>query len=142
MKIYNSSLYVMRQEFTKTGEILKYTQAYSQYFKKDKRYNKLYGTLPAQTSIQTIKLAEQAMKSFSKLLEGYLDNNRLRLKGRPGLPKYKDSKTGRCPVIFKNQQIKYTAFSKEKQQETHLTGSISFPKEFGKTTKTKLGIQI
>ena len=97
--LYNSTLYAIRQHFFSTGEYLSYNQVNKEFTHSDQSD---YRAVPAKVAKQIQKLDDKAMKSFFGLLEVYKAG---KLKDRPKLPGYLDSKTGRQVVPYEKGAI-------------------------------------
>lgn len=97
--LYNSTLYAIRQHFFSTGEYLSYNQVNKEFTHSDQSD---YRALPAKVAKQIQMLDDNAMKSFFGLLEVYKAG---KLKDRPKLPGYLDSKTGRQVVPYEKGTI-------------------------------------
>ena len=65
----------------------------------------MYYELPANSSQQTMMLADKSVKGYFKLLRKWKKDNTT-LNGKPNFPHYKDSEDGRQVVVFTINQAK------------------------------------
>ena len=125
--LYNTGLYVERQAFLEKDQNLKGIRFIPEftlinYLKESKSFK----ALPCSISQQILKKVTQNFQSFFKATKDYNKHPEKYL-GRPKLPKYKDSKTGRFQLI-----LNYNAFRFNKEY-------ITFHKELkGFKVKTHL----
>jgi putative transposase len=115
--IYNSALYICRQHYFKYNQIPSYLDLNS--FHKD-LYTEDYKSLPSGTTQQILMLTQRTMKSFINASKDFY-NNPQKYKAKPRLPKYKHKTTGRCILIFTNQQIRF------KEGYIHFPASTNIP---------------
>jgi putative transposase len=115
--IYNSALYICRQHYFEYNQLLSYTTLNS--FHKD-LYTNDYKSLPIQTTQQVLMLTQRTMKAFINASKDFY-NKPQKYKAKPKLPKYKHKITGRCLLIFTNQQIKF------KEGCIHFPASTNIP---------------
>lgn len=96
--LYNKALYVIRQEYIKSGNLIEYRQI-------DKIAQKWeeYKALGAMQSQQTLKILEQNWKSYEALKQDYKKNPK-KYTGKPRIPKYLD-KNGRFVAVFTKQRV-------------------------------------
>ena len=103
--LYNQALYVVKQEFEKTGKFLGFYQI-DKIMKKtcnlDGEIN--YYNLKAQTAQQVLKLLEKNWKSYFKSIKDW-KKNPSKYKGMPKPPKFKKSGEQNI-IIFTNQNSK------------------------------------
>lgn len=90
--LYNLGLYHVRQYFFENKKYLNYENNYHTIKTTD-----AYKGLPTKVSCQTLKLIDQAFKSFF----GQLKNKEL----KPKIPKYLDKENGRFVVKFPKQAL-------------------------------------
>ena len=125
--LYNTRLYIERQAFLEKDQSLKGIKFIPEftlinYLKESESFK----ALPCSISQQILKKVTQNFQSFFKAIKDYNKYPEKYL-GRPKLPKYKDSKSGRFPLI-----LNYNAFRFNKEY-------ITFHKEFkGFKVKTHL----
>ena len=96
--LYNYANYIIRQEFIKTGNYIKYHD-----IDKLLHHEQPYKQLMSQASQCTLQMLDRCWKSFFVTNEEYKKNPDKFL-GKPSLPKYK-KRDGRYPWILKNNQI-------------------------------------
>ena len=92
--IYNSALYTIRQYYFENKKYLSWVNV-NNNFVKDKQVD--YYALPCKVAQQTLKMADNNMKSFFKALNAK--------NSKPRLPKYLEKTSGRYMVIYTNQAI-------------------------------------
>jgi putative transposase len=97
--VYNSGLYLFRQEFIHNHNIISYKDIYY-----DLRYKKDYKALPDKISKQTLRILSSNINGFFAALKDWKKNPSKYL-GRPCLPKYKDSKKGRFVCSYEKGAI-------------------------------------
>jgi putative transposase len=114
--VYNSALYICKQQYFSTKNIISYTNLEKLH---KTSYTQDYKALPAQTVQQIIKTTQEMMQSFYQASKEYTVNPN-KFKARPRLPRYKHKTKGRYTLIFTNQQAKYKIINSQ--------GYISFPK--------------
>ena len=125
--LYNTRLYIERQAFLEKDQRLKGIKFIPEftlinYLKESESFK----ALPCSISQQILKKVTQNFQSFFKAIKDYNKHPEKYL-GRPKLPKYKDSKSGRFPLI-----LNYNAFRFNKEY-------ITFHKELkGFKVKTHL----
>ncbi|PKP60324.1 MAG: transposase, partial [Candidatus Altiarchaeales archaeon HGW-Altiarchaeales-1] len=81
--LYNEAIYIIRQEFIKTGKWVTYSQLY--YLLKN---SENFKQLPAQTAQQILILVEKNWKAFFKAMKEYRKHPE-KFKSKPALPGYK-----------------------------------------------------
>ena len=91
--LYNKALYTIRQHFFEHKEYLNYTKVYHLLKSSDE-----YKRLPSNASQQTLKQADNAFKSFFKLLKAKKDT-------KVHIPRYLD-KDGHYKVIYTKAHLK------------------------------------
>lgn len=101
--LYNHANYVVRQEFIKNGNWIKYGQL-DKLLKADLEYPDYKNMPTAQSAQQTLRLLDKNWKSFFVAMKDWSKNKEKYL-GRPRLPKYK-RKNGRHLLILTNQNVK------------------------------------
>ena len=117
--LYNHANYLVRKEFTETGNWLRY-QELDKLLRKDTDYPD-YKTMPAaQSAQQTLQLLDSSWKAFFRSIKDW-SKNKDKYSGRPNLPNYKP-KDGRMVFILTNQQVKLK------------DGILHFPKTFKEFT--------
>lgn len=128
--IYNSALYICRQNFFKSEKLIGYSALNSLH---KNTYTSDYKSLPAQTTQQILKVVSQNMKAFVNATKDY-NKNKQKYKAKPQIPKYKHKQNGRFNLYFTNQQVKfkdgYIRFPKSTNippLKTHL--NLSLPKD-------------
>ena len=92
--LYNSALYAIRQYYFESKKYLSWISV-NHNFVKDKQVD--YYALPCKVAQQTLKMADNNMKSFFKALKAK--------NSKPKLPKYLEKASGRYVVIYTNQAI-------------------------------------
>lgn len=100
--LYNSALFIIRQEFFNSGHYLNYYNV-NKIMHDSEQID--YKSLPSQISQQTLKLVDQNFKSFFKSIKDYSKYPN-KYKGKPKLPKYLDKLFGRQVVHITKQYIK------------------------------------
>lgn len=124
--IYNSALYLCRQNYFEYKQLIGYTALNS--FHKS-LYESDYKSLPTQTTQQILQVVSKNMKAFTNASKDYY-NNPEKYKAKPKLPKYKHKTKGRFNMYFTNQQIKF------KEGYIHFPASTNIP-----PLKTHLNLQ-
>jgi len=117
--LYNEAVYIIRQEFIKTGKWITYSQLY--YLLKN---SENFKQLPAATAQQILILVEKNWKAFFKAMKEYRKHPE-KFKSKPALPGYKP-KNGEFILLFTNQQIKIKS------------NKVEFPKKIDIEVKTRL----
>ncbi|PKP55216.1 MAG: transposase, partial [Candidatus Altiarchaeales archaeon HGW-Altiarchaeales-2] len=117
--LYNEAIYIIRQEFIKTGKWITYSQLY--YLLKN---SENFKQLPAATAQQILILVEKNWKAFFKAMKEYRKHPE-KFKNKPALPGYKP-KDGEFMLLFTNQQIKLKS------------NKVEFPKKIVLEVKTRL----
>jgi len=117
--LYNEAIYIIRQEFIKTGKWITYSQLY--YLLKN---SENFKQLPAATAQQILILVEKNWKAFFKAMKEYKKHPE-KFKNKPALPGYKP-KDGEFMLLFTNQQIKIKS------------NKVEFPKKIVLEVKTRL----
>lgn len=97
--LYNSGLYIFKQTLLNENKWLFYSD-FIKYF----QGTDIYKELPAQVAQQTLKQLDRNIKSYVKTIKDY-SKNKSKYKGKPKLPRYLDSKTGRFVYINPGQSI-------------------------------------
>ena len=122
--LYNYANYIIRQEFIKNGNWIRYNNL--DKILKQEGNNFDYKNMPlASCSQQCLKLLDKNWKSFFQSIKDY-NQNPSKYLGRPKLPKYKP-KNGRNILILTSQNCKIQK------------GIVKFPKTFkGFYLKTKV----
>ena len=122
--LYNYANYIIRQEFIKNGNWIRYNNL--DKILKQEGNNFDYKNMPlASCSQQCLKLLDKNWKSFFQSIKDY-NQNPSKYLGRPKLPKYKP-KNGRNILILTSQNCKIQK------------GIVKFPKTFkGFYLKTKI----
>lgn len=101
--LYNHANYLVRREFTETGNWLRY-QDLDKILKQDTEHPD-YSRMPtAQTAQQILMLLDRSWTSFFRSIKDWSKHKHKYL-GRPKLPKYK-SKDGKMILIITGQQAK------------------------------------
>ena len=95
--LYNSTLYLIRQYFFKTGKFLKYNDAYKMFVQEN---NPDYYAMNTKVSQHVMQLVEQNFKSFFAKLKKCKD-------GSNKIPKYLDKLNGRQVAHFSNQAFSF-----------------------------------
>ena len=95
--LYNSTLYLIRQYFFKTGKFLKYNDAYKVFVKEN---NQDYYAMNTKVSQHVMQLVEQNFKSFFAKLKKHKN-------GINKIPKYLDKLNGRQVAHFSNQAFSF-----------------------------------
>ena len=125
--LYNTGLYIERQAFLEKDpsfKDIKFIPEFTliNYLKESEPFK----DLPSVMSQQILKKVTQNFQSFFKATKDY-NKNPDKYLGRPKLPKYKDSKTGRFPLIltyvtfrFNKEYITFHKVLKGFKVKTHL----------------------
>ncbi|KFZ25617.1 MAG: putative transposase [Candidatus Izimaplasma bacterium HR2] len=108
--LYNRANYIIRQEFIK-DEDNKYLNYYDINRMMIDNNNIDYRTFPAKVSNGILRLLDKNWKSFFKSIKDYSKNPNKYL-GRPKIPRYKDTKTGRNIIPFEKGAISKTELRK------------------------------
>lgn len=95
--LYNSTLYLIRQYFFKTGKFLKYNDAYKIFVQEN---NPDYYAMNTKVSQHVMQLVEQNFKSFFAKLKKCKDRSNK-------IPKYLDKLNGRQVTHFSNQAFSF-----------------------------------
>ena len=124
--LYNATLYKIKQEYSKTGKFLRYSDL-EKLFRNENNID--YFNLPTNSSQQILRLFDKNLKSYFTLLKKW-KKSKTSLNGCPKFPKYKDKVKGRNILIFAGQtQIRFK------------DGYILFPNKLNLTPlKTKIAI--
>ena len=99
--LYNSTLYTIRQEYIKNGIYLSYGKVQKE-FQDSKNFD--YIQLPAKVAQSVMRKVDKNFTSFFAALKDWKEHPE-KYKGRPKLPKYKDSLDGRFMAIYTEQAI-------------------------------------
>lgn len=99
--LYNATLYRIRQEYINSGKYLNYYSIQKEF---QTTNNVDYRALPAKTAQQTMKLVDRNFKAFFASIKSY-KVNKAKFKGRPKIPNYLNSKSGRFVTVFTYQGI-------------------------------------
>jgi len=99
--LYNSTLYAIRQEYIKNGIYLSYGKVQKE-FQDTKNFD--YKQLPAKVAQSVMRKVDKNFTSFFAALKDWKKHPE-KYKGRPKLPKYKDSLDGRFMAIYTEQTI-------------------------------------
>lgn len=97
--IYNSALYLWRQQLSKEKKFLGSKESYRLI----KDLN-CYSDLPQNVAVATFNLVYQNIKAYFDSVKSF-KNNPSKFSGPPRIPKYKDSEKGRCVAIFNSRVI-------------------------------------
>ena len=105
--LYNTGLYIERQAFLEKDPSLKGIKFIPEftlinYLKESEPFK----ALPCSISQQILKKVTQNFQSFFKATKDY-NKHPDKYLGRPKLPKYKDSKSGRFPLILNYNAFRY-----------------------------------
>lgn len=120
--LYNYANYTIRQHFFQTGEYLNYNTIQRQL-----QDCIDYKALPAKVSQQILMVLDKNWKAFFKALEAYRIDPRKFL-GRPRLPKYKNTQTGRNQLVYTTQAL----------SKPYLRLGVIQPSKSGIAIKTKI----
>ena len=96
--LYNSTLYLIRQYFFKTGKFLKYNDAYKMFVQEN---NPDYYAMNTKVSQHVMQLVEQNFKSFFAKLKKH------KYDGSNKIPKYLDKLNGRQVAHFSSQAFSF-----------------------------------
>lgn len=96
--IYNSTLYAWRQELINNNRFLSSTDNYRLI-----KELECYKRLPQNVAVSTFNLVGQNIKAYFAAIREFKKDPE-KFNGKPGLPKYKDAKDGRCVAIF-NERV-------------------------------------
>lgn len=99
--LYNSTLYAIRQEYIKNGIYLSYGKVQKE-FQDTKNFD--YKQLPAKVAQSVMRKVDKNFTSFFAALKDWKEHPE-KYKGRPKLPKYKDSMDGRFMTIYTEQAV-------------------------------------
>lgn len=128
--IYNSALYICRQNYFEYKQLIGYTALNS--FHKS-LYESDYKSLPAKTTQQILQVVSKNMKAFINASKDY-QNNPTKYRAKPKIPKYKHKQKGRFNLYFTNQQVRFKdgfihfpASTNIPPLKTHL--NLSLPKD-------------
>ena len=101
--LYNSALYLIKQEFLKSGKWIR-------YYEMDKLIKEVnpepYRALPACVSQQILMQLDTNLKGYFQAIKAWKRDNK-KFTGCPIFPKFKDSKTGRNLVIMSSNNAKH-----------------------------------
>jgi len=97
--LYNEAIYIIRQEFFKTGKWIRYNDLAFQL-----KTSENYKELPSQTAQQILKIVDRNWKSFFRAIKVW-KNHPEKFYEMPRLSHYKN-KDGEFMLIFTNQQAK------------------------------------
>lgn len=97
--LYNYANYTIRNHFFQTGEYLNYNT-----IQKQLQDSPDYKALPAKVSQQILMVLDKNWKSFFKALQAYGEAPNKFL-GRPRLPRYKNTQTGRNLLVYTIQAL-------------------------------------
>lgn len=97
--LYNSANYLIRQEYINNKVYLNYYKTRVLLIK-----SKDYCALPRKVSNQILMYLDRAWKIYFSCLKSYLKSPN-KFKGRPNIPKFKDSFKGRYSIIFEKMSI-------------------------------------
>ncbi len=117
--LYNEAMYLIRQEFFKTGKWISYSSLYHLL-----KTSENFKILPAATAQQILLLVEKAWKSFFKATKEYKKHPE-KFRGKPSIPGYK-LKDGEFILPFTNIQIKIK------------NRNVQLPKKINLTVRTRL----
>jgi putative transposase len=101
--LYNSSLYLIRQEFINNNNNVINNLHHLM------KHSEQYKELPAKASSTVLLTIQRNFKSFFKSLDSY-KKKPSKFKGRPSLPNYLDKVEGRFFVSYTNQAISKKVF--------------------------------
>lgn len=104
--LYNSCLYIIRQDFIQTGKYIGFKSLY-QKIKQEKIWNDC--NLPKKLTNQIIKLVDQNFSSFFSALKSFKKSPD-KFKGRPKIPQYKDPIKGRTLAIYEKGSLSIKEF--------------------------------
>ena len=106
--LYNSCLYIIRQEYIKNNKYIGIKQLYYS-IKKENIWESC--CLPKKVTKQVVNQVDQNFKSYFAALKSYKKNPKKFL-GRPKLPKYKSKNNGKNILIYDNQALSKKEFNK------------------------------
>ena len=123
--LYNSALYLIKQEFLTSGKWIRYNDM-------DKLIKKInpepYRAFPAGTSQQILINLDQNLKSYFESIKAWKRDNK-KFTGCPTFPKFKDSKKGRnivtMTVFNARHKENHILFSKQLKLENLITKTKS-----------------
>lgn len=98
--LYNYGLYIVRQHFFETGEIISASDLRKQLSLENQAD---FRALPSQVSKEVLRKLEKNWKSFFKANKAY-KKNPSKFLGKPKLPKYKDKTKGRFVAEYYNPE--------------------------------------
>jgi len=99
--LYNQSLFLIKQEYEKSGRFLRYNELEKISKNQIEKYNDYY-KLTASVSQQVLQVFDKNINCFLKLIKLW-KKDKTKLNGCPQFPKYKDKTKGRNIVVFTNQ---------------------------------------
>jgi len=99
--LYNYSLYLIKQEFEKTGKFLYYNPL-EKKLRSEK--HETYISLSNNTSQQILLILDHNFRSFFQSLKRW-KKDKTKFKGCPKSPKYKHKTKGRNLLVFTSQQL-------------------------------------
>ena len=106
--LYNSCLYIIRQEFITNNNYIDFKTLYKS-IKQEDIWDEC--NLPKKVTNQIVKLADQNCRAFFAAIKSFSKHPK-KFTGRPKLPKYKDSKRGRTVVIYEKGALSKRGFKK------------------------------
>ena len=123
--LYNSALYLIKQEFLKSGKWIR-------YYEMDKLIKEVnpepYRALPACVSQQILMQLDTNLKGYFQAIKAWKRDNK-KFTGCPIFPKFKDSKSGRNLVIMSSQNARHKGnliwFSKQLKIKSLITKTES-----------------
>ena len=127
--LYNYGLYVVRQHFFKTREMLSSNELRKQLASTNQVD---FRALPSQVSKEVLRNLEKNFKSFFKALQSYKKHPN-KFTSRPKLPKYKHKTKGRFVAYFYNPEAVSQKLIKQDLLKLSQTGII-LPRK-GRTVK-------
>lgn len=131
--LYNKANYIVRQEFIGNGRYLNAfdTQKLLQGNDVD------YLSLPAKVSQQILRLLDKNWKSFFRAIEVWKKNPE-KYKGRPKLPKYKNTLNGRNIVIYDAQSISRKELKKDKVKLSQTDISLDYQNKGSRVKQVRI----
>ncbi len=117
--LYNEATYIIRQEYFKTKQWLRYDEL-NRLLKNSPNYR----NLPIQSSQQLLRHVDSVWDSYFKAHKDWQGSPQ-KYTGEPRLPRYK-AKNGQTLLIFTNQQVRYK------------NGVFKLPEALGLEVKTRL----
>jgi len=102
--LYNQALYFIKQNYEKTGKVLRYKDVEKYFRLNNLKEHENYKLLPNNTSQQILIILDKNIKSFFQVLKKWKKDKKS-LQGCPKFPKYKHENKGRNLLVFTKNQF-------------------------------------